>query len=170
MSPSPEKSSIVYLLLGGNLGDVKATFEKALRMISHTAGNIILQSRIYKSPAWGFDSGDLFLNQVLTIQTQLKPYELLGCLLDTETALGRVRGLQQMDSREIDIDILFYDQEVTDQPELQIPHPRLHLRRFTLVPLAEIAPELIHPVFKKSIKHLLQVCTDKSLVIPAEEN
>lgn len=158
--------NISYLLLGGNLGDVPATFSRALRLINNRAGKVLLVSSLYQSKPWGFDSDDLFINQVIIVNTHLDAEELLLQLLEIETILGRKRRQGQITSRLIDIDILFFNNEIIDSPGLQVPHPRLHLRRFTMVPLAEIQPAMVHPVFKKTMAELLDVCPDKSKVTP----
>ena len=154
-----------YILLGGNIGNVEETFGKARAFINGVAGHLTASSSIYRSVPWGFESEDLFLNQALEISTILHPFDLLTTLLDIEKALGRTRkdksGYQ---SRMIDIDLLFYENLIVNQDGLEIPHPRLHLRRFTLLPLAEIASNFRHPVLNASIQELLHNCPDDSEV------
>lgn len=155
----------VYLLLGGNLGDVAATFESARKEIGRRLGKLVAMSGLYESEPWGFESERMFLNQVLKVATEYSPEEIMQQLLEIELALGRTREKGKLTSRLIDLDLLFYGHRVIDQPQLQVPHPRLHLRRFTLMPLVEIAPEKVHPVLKKNMKELLDICPDHAPVI-----
>jgi len=150
----------VYLLLGGNLGDKKLVFEKATKFLKENVGAILQQSHIYETEPWGFESSDLFWNQVLELVTSLSPEEVLWQTQHIELELGRVRKERQYDSRIIDIDILFYGEEIVQVPNLVIPHPRIQERNFALVPLNEIAPELKHPILQKNIGQLLAECTD----------
>jgi 2-amino-4-hydroxy-6-hydroxymethyldihydropteridine diphosphokinase len=117
-------------------------------------------SSIYETAAWGKNDQPAFLNQVLEIETALSPPQLLKTILAIEENIGRVRQ-EKYGPRIIDIDILLFNDEVLHLPMLKIPHPQLQNRRFVLVPLAEIAPDLIHPVFKKTIAELLAICPDK---------
>ena len=150
-----------YLLTGGNTGNRLENLNKAAALTEAYAGNIIMRSSVYKTAAWGITDQPDFFNQVLLIETSLPPEELMQILLAIEAKMGRKR-LIAMGPRNIDIDILFYTQEQINRPELIIPHPRLHLRRFALEPLAEIAPGFMHPVLKKTTSQLLQDCTDNS--------
>ena len=150
----------VYLLLGGNLGNVSETFIQARRHISERVGLIRKASSLYRSEPWGFEAKSLFLNQVLEVETTMDPSELLIELLHIESVLGRRREKGVMESRSIDIDILFFNDQVILTTHLEVPHPRLHLRKFTLLPLAEIAPELVHPQMGKTILQLLELCED----------
>lgn len=150
----------VYLLLGGNLGDKKLVFEKATKFLKENVGAILQQSHIYETEPWGFESSDLFWNQVLELVTSLSPEEVLWQTQHIELELGRVRKENQYDSRIIDIDILFYGEEIVQLPNLVIPHPRIQERKFALVPLNEIAPKLKHPILQKNIGQLLAECTD----------
>ena len=154
-----------YLLLGTNQGDRVALLCEACDSIIHRAGRIIRSSSVYESAPWGFDSDDWFLNQVLMIETSLPPEALLFTLQQIEEDLGRVRRKTTgYESRSMDIDILFYGNAVISTSTLIVPHSRLHERRFTLVPLAEIAPDFQHPVLQKSITALLSQCSDKTFV------
>ncbi len=153
----------VYLLLGGNLGDVKANFEKARAYISEEVGGIVQQSGIYQSQAWGFEAEELFLNQVLLVETSAMPMDLLDITQSIERRIGRKEKTLptgEYSSRLIDIDILFYGEQIIETERLIIPHKQLHLRRFTLMPLNEIAPNLKHPVLQTNIKDLLLSCED----------
>ena len=159
-----------YLLLGTNQGDRIALLHKACDSITHRVGRIIRSSSVYESAPWGFDSDDWFLNKVLMVETSLPPEVLLLTLQQIEEDLGRVRRKTTgYESRSMDIDILFYDKAVINTSTLIIPHPRLHERRFTLVPLAEIAPDFQHPVLQKNITTLLLQCSDKTSVERLQE-
>ncbi|WP_430971712.1 2-amino-4-hydroxy-6-hydroxymethyldihydropteridine diphosphokinase [Sunxiuqinia rutila] len=154
----------VFLLLGGNLGNKKVIFNQALALLEEAVGKIEQQSAIYETEPWGFESEDLFWNQVVVLETRLDADSLLQETQQIEYQLGRVRHGAQYSSRLIDLDILFYDQLILNQPRLEIPHPRMGERRFVLEPLAEIAPDFIHPASKKTIAQLLAECTDQLAV------
>ncbi len=154
-----------YLLLGTNLGDRKAQLNQALQHIETRLGKIMLCSAIYETAAWGNEEQPAFYNCVCKIETGFNPHELLSEMLKLEQEMGRTRGEIQYLPRTIDIDILFYDDVLLHDETLVIPHPRLHLRRFTLIPLFEISPELIHPKFKMTIRELLSVCEDNLEVV-----
>jgi 2-amino-4-hydroxy-6-hydroxymethyldihydropteridine diphosphokinase len=153
-----------YILLGGNIGNVLQTFDNARTLINGVAGHVTASSSIYRSLPWGFQSHYLFLNQALEISTILQPFDLLATLFDIEKSLGRKRIKKGYQSRLIDIDILFYENIIIDQGGLTLPHPRMHLRKFTLLPLAEIAPNYIHPLMNNTVRELLQLCQDESEV------
>ena len=150
----------VYLLLGGNLGDRTLYLQQARESINRQVGTLTRSSKVYETAAWGKIDQPNFLNQVLEVQTELTPEAVLQRINAIEQELGRVRK-EHWGARVIDIDILFYDNLVLQTQRLTIPHPQLHLRRFTLLPLAELAPELKHPVLGKSINQLLQECPDE---------
>ncbi len=152
------------LLLGGNLGDRLEFISEAKRRITHKCGKIINQSKIYESEAWGFESNDPFLNQAISINTSLKAIDLLIDLQKIESELGRYRDGLGYSSRNMDIDILFYNSEIIQQGNLSIPHPRLHLRLFTLKCLLDIIPDFVHPLKKQSIIELDNSCSDLSKV------
>ncbi len=160
----------LYVLLGGNLGDKQQVFSEARTRLSKQVGLITARSVIYETEPWGFQSDDIFWNQALEIATALSPEEILHQTQQIEIDLGRIRKVTQYDSRIIDIDILFYGNQNLRAEKLIIPHPRIQERRFVLVPLCEIAPELIHPVFQKSIRQLLDECTDPLKVEIVPEN
>lgn len=151
----------LYLLLGGNLGDKEKIFSEAQINLYNLLGEITAQSAVYETEPWGFESTDLFWNQVLEITTSLSPEEVLRKTQQTELELGRIRKSNQYDSRIIDIDILFYEEKIVELPNLIIPHPRIQERKFVLIPLNEIAPNLKHPVFQKTVSQLLAECTDQ---------
>ncbi|MCF8364167.1 MAG: 2-amino-4-hydroxy-6-hydroxymethyldihydropteridine diphosphokinase [Bacteroidales bacterium] len=154
-----------FLLLGSNTGEKRKTIESALKAIGGTVGEIKKKSSYYHSQPWGFNSDEDFLNVVVIVETEKSPDEILQLILEIETALGRKRtGKPGYQSRTLDIDILFYNDEIINRENLYIPHPRMHLRRFTLEPVNELEPDFVHPVIKKSIAELLIICPDKLLV------
>lgn len=155
----------LILLFGGNIGDVLQTFEAAKSEIQQKVGSITKVSSLYESEAWGFEAESNFVNQVIECRTKLSPGDVLRETMEIEKKLGRIRKLTSdntYSSRIIDIDILYYNQDIINQEELTIPHPKLHLRNFTLQPLAEIVPEYNHPIFNKSSKELLTHSKDTS--------
>jgi 2-amino-4-hydroxy-6-hydroxymethyldihydropteridine diphosphokinase len=152
----------VYFGLGTNLGNRKVNLRKAIEMIGEHIGKVLKSSSIYETAPWGFDSEDDFLNMVVLVETTLTPLELMKKIVTIESMLGRERNQDRYSSRIIDIDILLYDDLILNENGLKIPHPLMHERRFVLVPLNELAPELIHPVKGKSIRVLLEDCRDRS--------
>ncbi|MCX7743494.1 MAG: 2-amino-4-hydroxy-6-hydroxymethyldihydropteridine diphosphokinase [Flavobacteriales bacterium] len=150
------------LLMGGNLGNVPVTFSRARGLIATQVGEIISTSSLYLSDAWGFEAKEQFYNQVLIVNTGLSAQHLLNKILEIEDFFGRTRNQNEgYQSRTLDLDILFFNHEVIVSESLQIPHPRLHFRNFTLVPLAELMPEYIHPVLQVSVRQLLYQSKDK---------
>ncbi len=148
-----------YLLTGGNMGNRLNHLQQAAEFIQQKCGKIVVRSSIYETEAWGKTDQPAFLNQALQIQTDLSPDALMQALLDIETAMGRTRTIK-MGPRIIDLDILLIDDLIQTSALLTIPHPALTLRKFALLPLAEIAPLLMHPLEKKSILELLEICPD----------
>jgi 2-amino-4-hydroxy-6-hydroxymethyldihydropteridine diphosphokinase len=149
----------VYLLIGGNMGDRMLHLNKAKEEIEKQCGQIIKQSSVYETAAWGVEEQAAFLNQVLEIQTDLSPQKLLKTILKIEEDLGRKREIKY-GPRLIDIDILLFGDVVIDMHGLKIPHPQMQHRRFVLEPLNEIAAGKIHPVLQKKIAQILSACTD----------
>lgn len=153
----------VVLLLGSNVGNKLAQLKFATKEISLKIGEVVKTSAIYESAAWGEPEQPSFLNQVIILETKLLPFQILEKTQIIEQKAGRIaRGKWQM--RELDIDILFYGDKIVKEEKLQIPHPYIQERFFTLTPLYEIMPEYIHPTFKKSITDLYEQC-DKSLMV-----
>jgi 2-amino-4-hydroxy-6-hydroxymethyldihydropteridine diphosphokinase len=143
----------VYLLLGSNLGNRLSYLQLAVQYINEQIGQITKCSAIYETQSWGNTEVPDYLNQVVLLQTDLLPHELLNNLLKIELMLGRERQ-EKWGARTLDIDILFYDNEIINDTDLVVPHPQLHKRRFTLEPLAELAPYLVHPLLHKTINTL----------------
>jgi len=154
----------VFLGIGANLGNRENNIFLAVEKIRELIGPVINVSPVYETEPWGFKSENKFLNIVIEVETKIKPSGLLGRLMMIESLLGRVRDGKQYTSRTIDIDILLYNNKVLETKVLVIPHPRMHERKFVLVPLCEIAPDMVHPVLKKNIRELLKECPDKSYV------
>jgi len=149
----------IYLLTGGNIGNRLDYLSKAKEEIKNICGSVVQESSVYETAAWGNEEQDAFLNQVLKIETALSPEELLKTILEIEQQLGRKRELKH-GPRIIDIDILFFNDQIINQHELIIPHPEIQNRRFVLVPLNEIAAHEIHPIINKPINDLLKECPD----------
>lgn len=155
----------VILCIGGNLGERLENIEETRDFITFNIGDITMASAVYESPAWGMEGAPDFLNQILLVETTLSPALLLAEIKELEDFYGRDRRPGVYKSREMDVDILFFDEEMIEEEKITIPHPRLHERRFVLTPLNEILPDFIHPVLKKSISTLLADCEDKAEVI-----
>lgn len=152
---------MTFLLLGANLGDRVATLRRAVELIALRIGLVRQQSQLYETAPWGVTDQPTFLNQVLAVETDLEPEAVLIQTQAIEQELGRIR-LEKWGARIIDVDILYYDQRIVQTNTLTIPHPFLQLRRFTLVPLAELALDFVHPILEKTTLDLLTDCPDKS--------
>ncbi len=149
------------LLIGGNLGNSAELCHKAVELIGTETGTITATSALYGSEAWGFEAEQHFVNQAVVAKTDLCPTLVLEKALAIEAQLGRTRNGTGYSSRTMDIDIIFYGNQVIDNaPKLIVPHPRMHLRNFVLIPLFDIIPDYVHPVFGKTIRQLLGECTD----------
>lgn len=161
--------ALVYLGLGSNIGDRVGYIQQATSLLSCDENvKIVSTSSFYETEPWHFDSENWFVNAVIAISTPLYPYQLLKVCQRIENQLGRKRTSENYEDRTIDIDILFYENnlvdEVTDGQRLVIPHERIHQRAFMLVPMLEIAPEFIHPVLKKSITDIYDDIDDPETV------
>jgi 2-amino-4-hydroxy-6-hydroxymethyldihydropteridine diphosphokinase len=155
------------LLLGSNLGDRLGFLNKALSFLETSCGVVLCKSLVYETTSWGFDAPS-FLNQAVVIRSTLEPLEFLQRTQQIEKSLGRGKKTSGNGyaSREMDIDILFVDNLIISTENLIVPHPRLTERRFVLVPLAEIAPDKVHPVLNKTVLMLFGSCPDSSEVRP----
>ena len=163
-----------YLLFGSNMGDKSQIFDHACLLINNRCGRIVKVSAAYESEPWGFEADEWFLNRVIVMETSLDAQTLLHELLGIERELGRVRhpGSIGYSSRTADLDVLYYGDHVMATDTLTVPHPRLHQRRFALLPLCEVAPNFRHPVFGATQLELLAQCRDESIVreIATDEN
>jgi 2-amino-4-hydroxy-6-hydroxymethyldihydropteridine diphosphokinase len=153
----------VYLSLGSNVGDREANLRAAIDELPHAGVAVTRVSSFYETEPVDLLEQPWFLNCAVEAQSQFDPFMLLRALREIETKMGS-KKLVAKGPRLIDMDILLYGAEMIDTPELQVPHPRMHLRRFVLVPLAEIAADTLHPLLKKNMKHLLGQTPDRSLV------
>ncbi len=161
-----EKPKTFYIALGSNKGDKLKNLQAAVDAIYREIGNIKLISKVYKSPAFGFE-GDDFLNCCLVLETYLEPHEVLKNLLKIETDLGRTRIQNEVyEARTIDLDIIFVENSIIDTKTLQVPHPEMQKRKFVLLPLNDIASKVVHPNFDKEVSVLLKECDDESQLEP----
>lgn len=152
--------NIGYLLIGGNKGDRSAYLQETARRIQYPGSRLLRQSSVFETAAWGKTDQPAFLNQALILETPLDAPSLMKCLLATEEELGRVRT-ERYGPRTIDIDILFFNEDIIRLPWLTIPHPEVARRRFALAPLEEIASGYTHPILHKTINELLAECPDQ---------
>lgn len=148
-----------YLLLGSNMGNSKKQLSGAVKHINKRIGKVLRQSQLYVTAAWGNTSQPDFLNQVIVVETKLAASQAIETILSIEKEMGRVRTVKNA-PRVIDIDILFFNKEIINHKNLVVPHREIQNRRFVLVPMNELSPNLKHPVFQQSIHHLLQNCKD----------
>lgn len=163
-------SERVFIGLGSNLGARECSIERAISLLKGTGGiELIRRASLYETEPVGHENQPWFLNTAIEIRTKLSPQKLLALLKDVERRLGR-KSRQRWGPREIDLDLLLYGERVMDEPHLQIPHAQLHRRRFMLVPLAEIAPDAVHPRCKKTITQLLEALPDQKGVVPLRGN
>ena len=148
-----------YLLLGGNIGNRLARLKKARQLLEKQVGKVIKYSRVYETASWGNIDQPDFLNQALLIETELTSNQVMDQILFIENTLGRVRA-EKNASRIIDIDILFFNEEIIETENVVIPHPQIQNRNFVLYPLNELASQFKHPVLKKTVHELLLQCND----------
>jgi 2-amino-4-hydroxy-6-hydroxymethyldihydropteridine diphosphokinase len=158
-----------YLLIGGNIGDRLGFMAAAKEKMKQKGIEILKLSSIYETAAWGNTNQPSFLNQVLEITTSFSPEDLLTELLSIEQSLGRIRA-EKNGARTIDIDILYFESEIISKPGLSVPHDRISIRRFVLVPLTELIPDFIDPKTSKSIVEMLNDCQDTLEVTIYEKN
>lgn len=154
------------ILFGSNMGDKNKIYAQAYLLINNRCGKIVAQSSAYESEPWGFEAKEWFLNRLIVVETELEPEAMMRQLLDIEAELGRVRHPETggYTSRTADLDILYYGSRIVLTDSLTIPHPRLHQRRFALLPLCEVVPEFVHPAFNMTQTELLKRCFDFSEV------
>lgn len=150
----------IYLLLGSNMGNSLEQLQIAIKNINRQIGKTIRKSGIYQTAAWGNTKQPDFLNQVIIVETGLTAAETMQAILLIEKNMGRIRTVKNA-PRVIDIDILFFNKEIIDQKELIVPHPEIQNRRFVLIPLNELSPNLKHPVLLKNNHQLLNACKDE---------
>ncbi len=155
-----------FILFGSNMGDKEALYDKAIHLINRRCGKVHAESSPYISEPWGFDSDEWFLNRLVVVETLLSADALMQELLRIEAELGRERkvGHNGYQSRPIDLDILYYGNHIILTDWVIAPHPRMHLRRFALMPMCEVAPDFVHPVFGLTQQMLLVQCPDHSVV------
>lgn len=158
------KINQVYLGLGSNLGNRQENLDLACQRISESIGSIVAQSSIYETAAWGLTEQDDFLNQVICVATDYEALDLLAMILAVEQSMGRIREVK-WGARIIDIDILYYNDAIIKQDNLTVPHPFIKDRRFVLAPLADVAPDFVHPILQQTNASLLANCADTSDVI-----
>ena len=158
---SDKWEGLVFLSLGSNLGNRMKNLKLARRLISSSVGDVEYSSSIYKTQAWGQEELNFFYNQVIGVSTNLFANKVLESCQEIELQLGRLpKKKAGYENRLIDIDLLVYGKQVLKKTKLVLPHPQIHLRNFVLVPFAEIAPELLHPVLNQSIENLKNSCSD----------
>jgi 2-amino-4-hydroxy-6-hydroxymethyldihydropteridine diphosphokinase len=160
--------NLVYLSLGSNMGDREAHLRDAIGRLQ-AEGSVISLSSLYETQPVEFTDQAWFLNCVMALETTHTPEQLMAAILNIEHAMGR-RRVQKKGPRLIDIDILLFSDKVIDSAELTVPHPAMHVRRFVLEPLAEIAPEVRHPKLEKTIRELLDALPAGQIVRPFEAN
>ncbi len=164
--PLPAEGNLACFSLGSNLGDRVKYLDSARMLMAERMGKVESVSRIYESPSWGYSSGHPYYNCCVVIRTGLSPLALMDLALEVEREMGRNREEGGYADRIIDIDLLLYGDTVMDHPRLRLPHPKMGERRFVLLPLAEIAPDLVHPGSGLSIAGMLERCRDPSEVSP----
>lgn len=154
----------IFLITGGNIGNRNKNLQTAAALIEERIGRIIKSSKIYETDAWGIRDQPAFYNQVHIIESKFPAEEIIKRILKIEEKMGRIRTIKNA-ARIIDIDILFFNDELINEPNLIIPHAEISNRCFVLIPLNELVPEMIHPVFNKSIHELLSACKDELKVM-----
>ncbi|RHR37705.1 2-amino-4-hydroxy-6-hydroxymethyldihydropteridine diphosphokinase [Parabacteroides sp. AF18-52] len=149
--------AIAYLALGTNIGNKRRNMITAAALLAERVGDVLALSGFYETEPWGFQSENTFLNAALQLETSLSPLELLKATQQIEVQMGRTQKSNgTYHDRIIDIDILLYDDLILQTPELTLPHPLMQDRRFVMEPLLEIAPNMVHPVFKKTVVSLMR--------------
>jgi 2-amino-4-hydroxy-6-hydroxymethyldihydropteridine diphosphokinase len=154
----------VFICIGGNLGDRGDNLSETIDFLHFNVGDVLSRSDVFETEPWEMNDVPAFYNQVVCVETMMTNEQLVAEIKEIEAYYGRDRGTAKYASREMDVDILFIDDEIIDMPELQVPHHRMTQRRFVLEPLAQIAPDQIHPELKKTVLELLSACDDKHSV------
>lgn len=159
-------SETVFVLVGSNVGDREMLVNQAVMKMADICGKVVAKSPVYESEPWGFEAEQWFLNQVVEIETELPPDDLMLRLLDIERDLGRDRTTphEGYASRPMDLDILYFGSQIIETEYVTAPHPCLHQRRFALLPLCDLNPEMVHPRLKMTNAELLQMCQDNGVV------
>lgn len=154
--------ALIYLILGGNTIDKATKLIDAVALLGDKLGQVVHLSSVYETAAWGYESSESYLNQVVSVETTCSPFQVLAITQKIEKYLGRLVKTvnNQYADRPIDIDILFYDHDVVESDRLTIPHPRIAERRFVLEPLNAVCPDYIHPLLKLSVREMLAECSD----------
>jgi 2-amino-4-hydroxy-6-hydroxymethyldihydropteridine diphosphokinase len=156
MPSGVEKPHVAYISVGSNIGDKVANCRRGVEALRAAEGvRITAQSRIYRTEPVDFTDQDWFVNYVIRVETSLDPFALLSRMQAAQRRIGRRQPGVRFGPRILDLDILFYDDRVLDDPRLSLPHPRLHQRRFVLKPLCDIKPDLVHPVLGEDVRTLL---------------
>ena len=154
----------VFLSLGSNRGNRQEYLQTAVSALEKKAGKVLKASHIYETEPWKMNDGTNFLNQLILLETSLDSQQIMTLIIEMETSLGRIRSTSGYEPRTIDIDILFFNEEIIESESITVPHPLISERRFILEPLCELAPNYIHPLLKKSLKQLLADCPDKHTI------
>ena len=157
----------VYIQLGSNITGRRSFITRSIQQIEKNIGEIIATSSVFETTPWGSENQNNFLNSVIKIKTPFDAFKVLRKSQEIENNLGRKR-IKKWGKRTIDIDILFYNNEIINTDNLNIPHPLIHQRKFVLIPLSEIAPNYIHPMLKKNVSNLLSECEDNQKVVNYE--
>jgi 2-amino-4-hydroxy-6-hydroxymethyldihydropteridine diphosphokinase len=155
--------NIVFLQLGSNLGDRELLLQNAIVSIEEIVGEVVKKSKVYESTPWRVEGQENYLNQILKVKTKLQADNVLIKILEIEKNLGSLK-LEKWGERLIDIDIIFYNDFIIETAELCVPHKHMHERLFVLTPLYDIAPDVVHPKYNKTVDELLQICKDAELV------
>jgi 2-amino-4-hydroxy-6-hydroxymethyldihydropteridine diphosphokinase len=153
-------STITYLSLGGNLGNTIEIFQNSMEILTKKVGKITQLSSLYQTAAWGPIPQNDFINQVIEVETYISAQELMDALLEIELQMGRIRN-ERWGPRTLDLDIIFFDDQIISTENLEIPHPRMTERKFVLVPMTEINPSFVHPKIQKTMDQLLLECEDE---------
>ena len=155
--------NIVFLQLGSNLGKRELLLQDAIAAIEDRVGEVVEKSKVYESTPWRMEGQENYLNQIVKVKTELLADDVLFTILDIEKELGRIR-IEKWGERLIDIDIIFYNDSIIETAQLCVPHKHMHERMFVLAPLHNIAPDMVHPKYNKTVDELMQMCKDTELV------